>query len=43
VIAVFYMLTGAVTSAVERDAFWLLFLVEGVLLLGATLGLKRST
>ena len=42
VIGVFYMITGAVTTAVERDAFWLLFLVEGTLLFGSTLGLKRT-
>jgi hypothetical protein len=42
VIALFYMITGAVTTAIERDAFWLLFLFEGVLLLVSTVGLKRA-
>jgi hypothetical protein len=42
VIAVFYMITGAVTTAVEHDAFWLLFLVEGTLLFVSALRLKRT-
>lgn len=42
VIALFYMITGAVTTAVERDAFWLLFLVEGALLFVSAFALKRT-
>ncbi|HZI21800.1 MAG TPA: hypothetical protein VFD76_04765 [Gemmatimonadales bacterium] len=40
VIGAFYAIVGAASYLYQRDVFWLLFLVQGVLLLGATLGLR---
>ena len=42
-VAAFYMITGILTVAVEHEAFWLLFLIEGALLLVGTLGLRGAT
>jgi hypothetical protein len=40
VIALFWMVTGVASYAYQHKPFWLLFLVEGALLLVATLGLR---
>ena len=42
VVAAFYMITGIVTAAVEHETFWLLFLIEGAMLLVGTLGLRSA-
>lgn len=42
VIALFYMVTGLASYAYQPNPFWLGFLVQGALLLLATLGLRRS-
>jgi hypothetical protein len=42
-IGAFYILFGAAAFVYARDPFWLFFLLQGVMLLGATLGLRRQT
>lgn len=37
----FYLIFGVAALMYGRDAFWLLFTVEGVMLLGASLGLRK--
>jgi hypothetical protein len=43
VIAVFWIATGILAYAYQHDPFWLLFLAEGTLLLGASLGLRGAS
>jgi hypothetical protein len=38
----FYIVFGAAAYAYARDPFWLFFLAQGVMLLGATLGLPNQ-
>ena len=40
VIALFWVVTGVASYAYQHNPFWLLFLMEGALLLVATLGLR---
>ena len=42
-IGAFYILFGAAAFVYARDPFWLFFLLQGVMLLGATLGLRGQT
>lgn len=42
VIALFYVATGVAAYGYQHDPFWLVFLVEGALLLVATLGLRAT-
>ncbi len=42
VIGIFYAMVGVVSYLARRDPFWLLFLVQGVVLVGATLGLRGA-
>jgi hypothetical protein len=41
-IALFWMVTGVASFAYQHNPFWLLFLAEGMVLLVATLGLRRE-
>ena len=42
-IGVLYAIFGAAALLYGRDPFWLLFLVQGVLLLGSSLGLRQAS
>lgn len=41
-IGAFYILFGAAAFVYARDSFWLFFLAQGVMLLAASLGLRRQ-
>ena len=41
-IGALYIVFGAAAFAYARDPFWIFFVVQGVMLLGATLGLRRQ-
>jgi hypothetical protein len=41
-IALFWVMTGVASYAYQHNPFWLLFLVEGIALLVATLALRRE-